>query len=189
MERRPFAGDVALLYIDGRLVDREPVPHAGEMSCNLGDVACKKSRAVTPEPPAASREPGRVREVMERNQRLDVSLAQRRNDVDIVIQRFAVPYAFLGLDSAPFDRKPMGVVTPGSREIEVLAVALVVIAGNPRLERQLTALLVLPPVIPTVVALDLMSRRRGTPKKRFRELEESAHALMRARPRKASGPH
>lgn len=181
MQRRPVAYDIAILHVYGRFIDCQPVTNARQVPGYVRYKTRKQTDTVAAQPPARSREPGRIREVMERDQRFYSSIAQRSDNLNVMIQCIFIPHAFLWLDSTPLDGQAMGVMSPGLGEIEVFLIALIVIAGDSGLERQVAAPLVFPPVVPLVIPFDLMSGRRGAPKKRFRELEETVHLRLALR--------
>ena len=169
---RPVAGDVGVLDVDRRLVDRQPESHAAARGrSHAFDVADKQPDAVRARPAATVREPRRIREVMQRDDRFDASAQQRIDDRDVVIQRGLVPLALSRLDAAPLDREAVGVVAQRLGEVEVALVEFVMTARLARLVRQAAALLEFPPVVPAVAAFHLVAGGRGAPEKAARKPE------------------
>src|SRR5581483_6798310 len=78
-------------------------------------------------PSALPLDPERVREVVERRQRLHTVLADRVQDGAVVVRFALVERALLGLETRPLDREAVRVVAEIAREREVLAEAPVVV--------------------------------------------------------------
>jgi hypothetical protein len=95
--------------------------------------------------------------MMKRDDRLEPAISEGAKHTLIVISGLGIPLSLLGLESAPLDGEPMRVVAPRFGEIEVVFEELIVTAGIARRVRKLPALLVLPPIAPTVVTLDLVA--------------------------------
>ena len=95
--------------------------------------------------------------MVQRHHRLQAAAPQGGDHVRVVVQRGVVALAFPRLDPAPLDRQAVGVVAEPARQIEILLEQLVVATGGARAMGQPPRLLVLPPVVPPVVALDLVA--------------------------------
>ena len=81
-------------------------------------------------PASLAREPQRAREVMEGDHRLDALLTKLAQHVAVVTDLARVELAPRRFDSRPLDRQPVGVLVHLSEQREVLAIAVVVIAGD-----------------------------------------------------------
>src|SRR3989344_4567672 len=112
-------------------------------------------------------------------ERFHSSFAQCLNNFPIMFNFFKIKLPFCWFDSRPFNRKTMGVVAEGLRDIKVLAKAVVVVAratGYIILRRIFAAALFrkargvfflpLRPVV-MIIPLDLMGGSRRSPEKIF----------------------
>src|SRR5437867_7222180 len=103
---------------------------------------------------------------MERDHRHDPLLAQLAQDVAVVPDLARVERALGRLDPRPLDREPVRVLAHVAQQGEVLAVAVIVVAGDRRgvaVGDVSWLLLPLPPVAVAVVALYLVGRARSSP--------------------------
>ena len=74
-KRWPFSIDIALQHVHGRFIDGKPVSHI--LAQLFGDepgVTSKYTRAVLPQPSAGAREPGRISEMVQGYDRLQIPL-------------------------------------------------------------------------------------------------------------------
>src|SRR5213593_1252010 len=109
---------------------------------------------------------------MERDHRRDPLLAQLAQDVAVVPDLARIERALGRLDPRPLDREPVRVLAHVAQQREVLAVAVIVVAGDRRgvAVGDVSRLpLPLPPVAVAVVALDLVGRARSAPEETPRE--------------------
>ena len=159
LARGPVTGDERTHDVHGRLVHRDP---EADLACEpRGDalhVSLKEPDAIGSRPSTAMCEPRRIREVMERDDRFETARLQCAHHGDVVIQSYRIEVPFAGLDPAPFDGKTVRVVAPGTGKIEVAFIPLEMAARVSRAIRQASGLFELPPVIPPVVAFDLVTR-------------------------------
>ena len=145
---RPLPEDVALEDVDHRLVERDPPAHAIVIGV---DHPLHEALEVVLDrgilPPPLLGEPARQGVVMDRDDGLDPALEQRIDDGAVVLERLVGEPPVLRLEAAPFEREAMGVVVERARQIEVLAEAVVVIAGVPGGPANFARLLPRPPVV------------------------------------------
>ena len=92
-------------------------------------------------PPAVTGEPDRVREVVQRDHRLQAEVASRRDHAPVVIDRGARDPALLGLDPRPLDAEAVGVQARRREQRHVFGVAVVAVGGvaGRRLDRRVPA--------------------------------------------------
>jgi hypothetical protein len=95
--------------------------------------------------------------MMQSYYRLQPALSQTSYHFGVMPERLLVPTPFRLFHSAPFNREAMGIVAPGTREVEIAFKQLIVTAGFPRCVRQTSGLLVFPPIIPAIVPFDLVT--------------------------------
>jgi hypothetical protein len=107
---------------------------------------------------------------------LDAAAAQGPHDRAIVVDGAVVPLAFGRFHPAPLDRKSMGRVSERLEEIEIMLEKLVVTAGLTGAVGETSGLLVLPPVVPHVAALDLVAGGCGAPEEVAGKLERDGAA-------------
>ena len=157
-KRRPFAVDISLHDIVGGFVDGEPIFHfRAQIFDDLLHITSEESRAITAQPSAPHCEPGWIGKMMQRHHGFKHAFPQRADHLAVVGQRFHIPNTFQRFYTAPLDRKTVGIVSPGPCQVEILLEALVVATSFTRLVRQASRLLVFPPIIPAIVAFDLMA--------------------------------
>src|SRR5205823_136398 len=129
LARRPLAATVALVGNDRRLVDRHPkarqLPQfvrdafgvTGEALSGLGRL-----------PTAGVGNPGRIREVVQRDHRLHAAIAERLQHVGVVPESCPGKLAGRRLDPAPLEGQSMRVLVQALEQVKVRREALIVIA-------------------------------------------------------------
>ena len=122
-------------------------------------------------PAAECREPPGIREVVERHHGRDGARATGEEHLAVVVDRRFVVATLLGLDAAPLEGEAVGAEAHGAKEVQVLLVALPVTAcrsGAVAVPDLPGELLPIPPVVPVVAALHLVSGRGRSPEKAAR---------------------
>jgi hypothetical protein len=173
-----------------RLVEGDPVLHpVAELAAHDGGVVAEPARDVAVSPPAAVLQRLRQIPVIERDERRDVALEQRVDQAAVEIESGLVGLADpLRLHARPGDREAVGVEAEASHQPNVLAIAVVVVAGDvadvavldlarrvrERVPDRRTA------AVGAVRAFDLIGRGRRAPQKAVRE---SSHSAPLALPR------
>src|SRR5919201_5107237 len=105
-----MTGDVALRRVDVRLVEGHPsAADVGQPLDCAGDKAAEALRGSGGEERARILEPDRIGEVVERDHRLEPTVAQAGRDLAVALERVIVPAARARLDPAPLDRHAEGV--------------------------------------------------------------------------------
>ena len=165
--RRKFADHPAVRGIDVRLVDGAPqsdqVPKLIDNSMHKRHECVRRAGG---RPPALAGEPQRAREMVQRDHGLHALLAQLAQDVAVMPDLARVELARGRLDARPLERQPMGVLLHLAKEREILAVPVVVIAGDRRgiaVRDSARLLFELPPIAVAIVSLDLVGGTGGTP--------------------------
>src|SRR5438874_2572677 len=95
---------------------------------HLSTVNCAGRFAVCPS--TLAREPQRACEVMQRDHRLDPLLSQLTEYVAVVPDLPRIELALRGFDARPLDRQAVCVLVQLAQELEVLAVAVIVVARH-----------------------------------------------------------
>jgi hypothetical protein len=78
--------------------------------------------------------------MVQRNDGFNAALKQGLDNPNVMAQRTAIPYAFLGLDPAPLDRESVRIMSKRSRQVEVHLVQLEVPTRIPGLVWQASVL-------------------------------------------------
>ena len=109
-------------------------------------------------PAAVVHQPARHREVDERDDRVQAPLAAAVDHAAVVVEGGAGELALLRLDPAPLEAEPVGVQAGAGHQVQVLAPAVVGVAGVAAGlgERRVLGVLHLPVVVVDVAALDLV---------------------------------
>ena len=123
-------------------------------------VACRRVL-----PPARRRQPARQREVVEGDHRCQMALVARRQHPPVVVELRAGKETLLRLDARPLDREAVRVEAEPREELDVVGVAVVMIAGVARRlgEQRRLDVLEKPVVVVDVVSFDLVRRGRRAP--------------------------
>ena len=131
-------------------------------------------------PAAVVHQPARHREVDERDDRGEAALAAAVDDPPVVVEGGAGELALLRLDPAPLEAEPVGVQAGAGHEVEVLAPAVVGVAGVAAGlgERRVLGVLHLPVVVVDVAALDLVGGGGGAPEEALGEGRQSSGDLL-----------
>src|SRR5579859_6421125 len=176
-----LAGDPAVGGVDVRLVDRAPeADQVTELIRHPADKRQERTRGLAVRPAALAREPQGACEVMQGDHGLDALFAKVPEDVAVVSNLAGVELPLRRLDARPLDGQAVRVLVQLAQQLEVLAVAVVVVAGDGRRGAVLDAarlLLELPPVAVPVVAFDLVGGAGGSPEEAVRK---AAHAAAPA---------
>ena len=154
------------------LVDGDDPGHVVEDLADAVDVAGEEPGRAGPRNAALGGEPGRGGEVVERHQRGEAVLVAGVDHVAVVEELGAGEAALDRLDAGPLDGEAVGVQPSLGRQADVLAVAVVGVAGvaGALLEHRVARtgrVLGGPEVRGEVVALDLMGGRGGSPEEIF----------------------
>ena len=163
------------------LVHRDPA--VDEISVPLAHearVAHEMGKVLRVFPAAERGEPGRVGEVVERDQRRDPANPASFEHGAVVSERGLIVPPHLGLDAAPFDREAIGVQAEPADEVEILLPSLPAQTGRSRAGsvRDLSGnRFPGPPIVPVVPAFGLVRRRGGAPKKPIRTARRGARLL------------
>ena len=122
-------------------------------------------------PTAPGRQPARQREMVERDHRRQAILVARGEHPPVVLELRAREEALLGLDARPLDGEAVRVEAERGEELDVVGVAVVVVARVSRRlgEQRRLDVLEQPVVVVDVVAFDLVGRRRRAPQESLRE--------------------
>jgi hypothetical protein len=102
-------------------------------------------------------------EVVQGHDRLEVPLAQRVDDIDVMPHRLVVPFPLFRLDARPFDGEAVGLVVQGRGKIEIALVPRVVLARAAGRFLHFSGLLPGPPIVVDIVAFNLVRGGRGSP--------------------------
>ena len=154
------------------LVNGDDPGHIVEDLADAVDVAGEEPGRAGPRNAALGGEPGRGGEVVERHQRGEAVLVAGVDHVAVVEELGAGEAALDRLDAGPLDGEAVGVQPSLGRQADVLAVAVVGVAGvaGALLEHRVARtgrVLGGPEVRGEVVALDLMGGRGGSPEEIF----------------------
>src|SRR3989344_7527333 len=109
--------------------------------------------------------------MMKRDNGFDAHFSQSNKHFPVVNGGGLVKRARFWLQSAPFNRKTMGIVVQLFRQGKIFGKEFVMICRLSRLMGNQTQLLRPPPVVVFILAFDLMRGRRRAPKKVFREFQ------------------
>ena len=147
------------------LVDRGDVLGVGQRRRRELGEAGEPVAGLRAGPAAVVHQPARHREVDERDDRVQAPLAAAVDHAPVVVEGGAGELALLGLDPAPLEAEPVGVQAGAGDEVEVLAPAVVGVAGVAAGlgERRVLGVLHLPVVVVDVAALDLVRGGGGAP--------------------------
>src|SRR2546428_8199035 len=173
LSRRPLAANVALVGNDRRLVDRPP--EAGQLAQLVRDpfrVTGESLGGLGRFPTAGVGNPGRIREMVQRDHRLHTAIAERLQHVRVVPETRPGKLAGRRLDPTPFKRQSVRVLMQAFKQVEVAREAPVVIASRIRAIAVLDMpgrLLPGPPVVAVIAAFDLVCRGGGAPVKALRK--------------------
>src|SRR6185369_5452771 len=112
-------------------------------------------------------------EMVESDAGLEPALVARGEDAPVVIERRDRELTLLRLDPRPLDRKAVQAEAEVRDDLQVVAIAVVVIARVPgRLGEERSGRVLEEPVVaPVVAALDLVRGHRRAPEKALRKLE------------------
>ena len=137
------------------------------------DIAFKVVERTTVGESAPVPEPGRIAAVGDRDKRMDARLLQTAEKIHIVIDRLLTEFSLLRLNPRPRNREPVGLMTEGFQQFDILPVEPVAVArlsgvvGKPfRVHR-----LIAPVDRVNVIPFDLMGCGRAAPDEVFRECD------------------
>jgi hypothetical protein len=164
---RPHSFRPAAECVDLGLVHRAPpVDLAAELARAEAHERAEVLDGLGILPAAAVRDPQRIREVVERDQRAEAASLERLEHRVVVSDGGPVDAAALRHDAAPLERQAVRIVAVALREREVLVEALVVPARRAAHVAAVNAPrdpLEAPPVVLLVAALDLVGGGGGAP--------------------------
>src|SRR2546422_7569768 len=178
--RRPLAANVALVGNDRRFVDRHP--EAGQLAQLVRyafGVSGESLSSLGRFPTARVSNPGRIGEMVQRDHRLHVAVAQRLQHVGVVLETRPGKLARGRLDPAPFQGQSMRVLVQALEHVEIIRIAPVVVARRIRPIAILDVprrLLPGPPVVGMIATLDLVGGGGGAPKKALRKRSRAHRA-------------
>ena len=161
----PSSDDVRLV---DRAADRDEVADVGDRALAVAREAVDDLRRL---PAADRRDPARVREVVERHDRLHALFVAFGEHPPVVVERGDRELAVLGLDPRPLDREAVGAEAVIAHERDVVGVAVVAVGAVARRldARGVGPVLERPPVVVPVAAFDLMRGRGHAPDEPVRE--------------------
>src|SRR5262249_12091508 len=115
---------------DVRLVQRaDPADEVTEVRGGAAAETREAQRGLGLGPAAARRDPARGREVVKGDDRQDAALAAGGAHAPVVVERGARELTVLGLDAAPLQGEAVSAEAEPGEQVEVVAVAVVVVAG------------------------------------------------------------
>ncbi len=165
-------GQVAHGGHDVRFVDGAHPAHlirqrVGRDGGEAGEALCRSRIG----PPSPGCHPTRRGEVVQGHHRFQPAFPARPDHPSVVPQRRPGELPLLGFDAAPLQRESVGVEPEGSQQVEILGIAVVVVAG---IAAGLDAerggvVLPRPPVVVPVPPFDLVSRSGRAPQEPARE--------------------
>ena len=165
----PLAANVALVGNNRRFVDRHP--EASQLPQRVRDalrVTGESLGSLGRLPAARVSNPGWIREMVQRDHRLNATVAERLQDVGVVPETRPGKLARGRLDPTPFEGQSMRVLVQALEQVKVRREALIVIArriGPIAVLDMPGRLLPGPPVVAMIAAFDLVCCGGGAPVK------------------------